>query len=87
MLTVTDAAVRHMAEVLYQSDADDEMAIRFVQEGRTIVPKLDKERPGDATYDHEGSTVLLLDENVFALLENRTVDIQDTEDGTQLIIF
>lgn len=87
MLTVTDAAVCHMAEVLYKSDAADEMAIRFVQEGRTIVPKLDHARPGDATYEYAGTTVLLLDKNIFALLENRTVDIEDTEEGPQLIIF
>lgn len=87
MLTVTDAAVRHMAEVLYKSDASDETAIRFVQEGRTIVPRLDQERPGDATYEYAGNTVLLLAEDIVALLENRTLDIEDTEDGPQLTIF
>jgi Fe-S cluster assembly iron-binding protein IscA len=87
MLTVTDNAVRHMAEILYKSDAADEMAIRFVQEGHTIVPRLDQERPGDATYEYAGSTVLLLAEDIVALLENRTLDIDDTEDGPKLIIF
>lgn len=87
MLTVTDTAVCHLAEILYGCEAADGMAIRFVREGRTITPRLDRERPGDATYEHEGSTVLLLDENVFALLENKTLDVQDTDDGEQLIIF
>ena len=86
MLTVTENAVRHLAELLSNADAAEEEAIRFVREGRTITPKLDCERPGDTTYEHEGNTVLLLDENVFALLGDRTLDVQDTDDGPQLTI-
>lgn len=86
MLNVTDAAVRHLAEILRNTDAPDEAAIRFVLEGRTITPKLDHERAGDATYEYAGSTVLLLAEDIVAELGGRTLDVQDAENGPQLIL-
>ena len=86
MLTVTDAAVRHLAEILYDCEAADGMAIRFVHEGRTITPKLDHKRPGDTTYEHEGSAVLLLGEDVAEEINDKTLDIKDTDDGPQLIL-
>jgi hypothetical protein len=86
MLTVTDDAARHLAEILHTAEATGDTAIRFVREGRTISPTLDRERPGDVTYAYAGITVLLLDENVVAELADRTLDVQDSDDGPQLIL-
>lgn len=87
MFTVTDDAARLLAELLYEADTtDSDSAIRFVREGRTISPTLDCERPGDATYEYAGTTVLLLDKDTVAEFEDRTLDVQDTEEGLQLII-
>lgn len=87
MLTVTDDAARFLAELLYESDTTDtKSAIRFVREGRTINPILDQERPGDVTYGYAGITVLLLDEDVVAEFEDKTLDVEDTEEGLQLIL-
>jgi Fe-S cluster assembly iron-binding protein IscA len=86
MFTVTDAACGHLAGLLYSANAPDEAVIRFVLEGHAITPTLDQERPDDTTYEYAGSTVLVLDEHTEALLENRTLDVQDTDDGPRLII-
>lgn len=87
MLTVTDDAVRHLAELLYDADAVDyNSAIRFVHEEGMIVPTLDHERPGDATYEYAGCTVLLLDEDIAAELGDGTLDVQDTDDGPRLTL-
>ena len=77
----------HLAELLYEADTTDaKSAIRFVREGHTINPILDHERPGDATYGYAGITVLLLDEDVIAEFEDKTLDVEDTEEGLQLIL-
>jgi Fe-S cluster assembly iron-binding protein IscA len=86
MLTVTEAACGHLAGLLYNANASDEAAIRFVFEGNRITPTLDQERPDDTTYEYAGSTVLVLDEHVVALLNNRTLDVQDADDGPQLVL-
>jgi Fe-S cluster assembly iron-binding protein IscA len=87
MLTVTDAACGHLAGLLHNAiNAPDEAAIRFVVEGHTITPTLDQERPDDTTYEYAGSTVLVLDEHVVALLDDRTLDVQESDDGPQLVL-
>jgi Fe-S cluster assembly iron-binding protein IscA len=86
MLTVTEAACGHLAGLLDNANAPDNAAIRFVLEGRTITPTLDEERPDDTTYEYAGSTVLVLDERIVGLLDNRTLDVQDTDDGPQLVL-
>jgi Fe-S cluster assembly iron-binding protein IscA len=86
MLTVTEAACGHLAGLLYGANAPDEAVIRFVLEGRTITPTLDQEHPDDTTYEYAGSTVLVLDEHTGALLANRTLDVQDSDDGPQLVL-
>lgn len=86
MLTVTESACGHLAGLLYSANAPDEAAIRFVVEGNRITPTVDQERPDDTTYEYAGSPVLVLDEHVVALLDNRTLDVQDTDDGPQLVL-
>jgi|TARA_Y100000294_G_scaffold8360_1_gene7903 Fe-S cluster assembly iron-binding protein IscA len=47
---------------------------------------LDGEKPGDATLVHEGKTVLVIDEDVSQSLSNKTLDVEDSEEGLQLTI-
>jgi Fe-S cluster assembly iron-binding protein IscA len=82
MLTVTDAAVAHLAEMLKQQDTPEDVAVRFVCEAQGIALQHDNEREGDTTFQHEGQTVLLLDAQVSELLAEHTLDV----DGAKLTL-
>jgi len=82
MLTVTDAAKTHLAQILDEHKLPADVAVRFVVEGQGITLKQDNKRPGDATFQHEGRTVLLLDSKVSELLTEDTLDV----DGAKLTL-
>jgi hypothetical protein len=78
MLTVTEAAGAHLAQLLEQRNAPGDIAIRFVCEGQGIALRQDSERPGDTTFQHEGRTVLLLDAQVSELVAAQTLELEGT---------
>lgn len=84
MLTVTDNAGKHMANLLENANAPDEASLRFVVDGDSLGLTIDQPQDGDQTFEHDGRTVLLLDEKVGQLLDERTLDVQDTDDGARL---
>lgn len=86
MLTLTDAAGAHLTQVLMNANAAAETAVRFISEADRLVPKLDNQRPGDTTFDHDGKTVLVLDTDVADTLANRTLDVTDTNAGPRLYL-
>ncbi|MFQ5804820.1 MAG: hypothetical protein ACE5I3_00045 [Phycisphaerae bacterium] len=76
MLTVTEDAGARLAQMLTQENLPEEVAIRLVREGGGVGMQPDSERPGDATFEHNGRLVLLLDEQVSRLLANDTLDVE-----------
>jgi Fe-S cluster assembly iron-binding protein IscA len=79
MLTVTEAASAHLAQLLEQHDLPEDVAVRLVSEGQGIALEQDSERAGDTTFQHEGRTVLLLDADLSRLLDENTLDFEGTE--------
>ena len=86
MLTVTESAEQHLNDILKQNDAPDDAALRFVVEGQSLGLTRGKESPGDQKFEHDGKTVLLLDEQVAGLLDERTLDTEKTEEGARLAL-
>lgn len=79
MLTVTEAAGAHLAQLLAQHGLPDDVAVRLVSEGQGIALQQDSERAGDTTFQHEDRTVLLLDADVSQLLDENTLDLEGTK--------
>lgn len=84
MLTVTETAGAHLSEMLTQVNAPEDMAVRVVIEEDGLALKLDSETDGDATFDHAGKTVLVLDGPVSELLDDKTLDVEDEGEGPKL---
>jgi len=82
MLTITDAAGARLAEILQERNAPDEVAVRLVYDGQNLAMQADSSRPGDETFEHEGRTVLLLDDQLSGLLAEQTLDA----DGENLML-
>lgn len=76
MLTLTEAAGARLVEILAQEGLPAEVSIRLLPEGDGIGMQADHERPGDATIEHGGRVVLLLDEQMTQLLNNDTLDVE-----------
>ncbi len=79
MLTLTEAAGARLAQILDEERLPVEVAFRFVKEEDGIAMRPDTARPGDATFEHEGRTVLLLDEQVSGLLAAETLVVNDCD--------
>jgi hypothetical protein len=87
MLTLTEAAGAHLAKMLVEAEAAYDVAVRIVRVPSGWTLRKDSAVPGDATLDHEGRTVLMLDEQVSAMLSDKTVDVENGEDGPKFALF
>ncbi|MFG0276313.1 MAG: hypothetical protein ACF8QF_14800 [Phycisphaerales bacterium] len=87
MLTVTDNALTHLAGMLDNVEgAPDDAAIRLIAQPQGLGLAVDTPNDGDNTVDQNGKTVLLLDEQISTMLDGRTLDLQQTEQGAALSI-
>jgi hypothetical protein len=86
MLMISETAGEYLTAILDNANAAEETAVRFVLEGNTLTPQLDNARPGDATFDHDGRQILVLDEQVSQVLADSTLDVQATDEGPRLVL-
>lgn len=76
MLTVTDAAGECLAEILASSP--EGVVIRFSSESGSVVPRIDRPQPEDATFEHDNRTVLVLDQEASSVFGDKMLDVRDT---------
>jgi Fe-S cluster assembly iron-binding protein IscA len=86
MVTVTDAAGAHLAQLLSQVEAQQDVVIRLVIDERDIMPTMDQPRVGDTAFSYKGKTVLVLDAFVVQAMADHTLDVQEAEDGCKIIL-
>jgi Fe-S cluster assembly iron-binding protein IscA len=84
MLTVTDDARAHLATILDQNDIPQEQAVRLLvgPNGLGLAPDMPKDE--DAAFDHAGRTVLVIEPSIADQLDGRTMDVEQTDQGTQI---
>ncbi|MFQ5694152.1 MAG: hypothetical protein ACE5IM_14085 [Nitrospinota bacterium] len=86
MLTMTESAGAHLSQMLTAVEAPENTAVRIIVEGEGLGLTLDNERSGDSTFEHEGKTVLLLDDPMSNLLTDKTLDVEDKGEGPKLAL-
>lgn len=86
MLNITTPAAEHLAKLLDEADAPEGTAARFVVEQEGLVLQVDSPREDDQTIEHEGKPLLVLDAQVAELLDDKTLALEETEDGPTLAI-
>lgn len=84
MLTVTDEATQYLREKLKKESAPG--AFRIVETEEAYRFTLDEAKEGDQVFEHEGKNYLLLDTEVGEALSSATLDVQESPEGTQLIL-
>ncbi|MGE5336549.1 MAG: hypothetical protein ACM3PU_01900 [Gemmatimonadota bacterium] len=83
-MVMTQAAAGYLSNVLDNSEAPQELAVRLMVDDEGLTAVIDEERPGDTIFHHDGRKVLLLDDHASEALTARTLDLRPTEDGQRL---
>jgi Fe-S cluster assembly iron-binding protein IscA len=88
MLTVTEKAASHLKQMLEEAEAPEDKCVRVSvsAEGQNLALTLGSREPGDRTYEHEGRTVLVVDEELAQRLDERKVDVDGAGDKAQLVL-
>lgn len=86
MLTVTDAACAFLAELLTEADAPEGVAIRFIIEEQGLAMRLDNHHDGDDSFNHGERLVLLVDEEMSVILDEKTLDVEESDEGPKLAL-
>lgn len=86
MVTVTDAAGAHLARLLEQAQVPDDTAVRLLLDASHVVPQIDQARPGDTVFSYAGKTILLLDELTVRSMQDKTLDVQNSDDGPKIVL-
>lgn len=84
MFTVTDDARAHLKTILEDNNVPDEQSVRLFLGSNGLGLTPDAENEQDTTFDHDGRTVLVVDQTLAEQLGERTMDIEQTEGGPQI---
>jgi len=87
MITVTERAKEELKLILIASKAAPEEGLRLLPspDGRFALG-IDTEMSGDQVVEYEGYKVLLVGIEYFKILDGKTVNCQDTREGTVLFV-
>ena len=87
MIDVTVCARQELKKIL-SSKVDNSYAfLRLIARGQgRLGLGIDIESPGDEVVEYEGSGLLLVEHELAESLKGVTIDVDDTPDGTQLVI-
>jgi Fe-S cluster assembly iron-binding protein IscA len=87
MLSVTEGAKQMLKEALAAKTDDPELGLKLVaNESGQFTLVLAQGKEGDQVVEHEGSKVLLIDGELSALLDGRTLDSWDSDKGRYLTV-
>ena len=87
MITVTERAKKELKGLLITSGAGPDEGLRLLPEpGGRFILGIDTEMSGDQVVEYEGYKVLLVGIEYFQTLDGKTVDCQETIEGTVLCL-
>lgn len=87
MITVTERAKEELKAMLIAAEAEPDEGLRLLpRPDSRFELMLGTELSGDQVVEYEGAKVLLVGIEYFKLFETKTVDCQDTMDGTVLFV-
>lgn len=86
MLNITEPAADHLAKLLDEAEAPEGTAARFIASEEGLSLQVDSPKPEDQTIEHGGKTLLVMEPQVAELLDDKTLALEDTDDGPALTI-
>jgi Fe-S cluster assembly iron-binding protein IscA len=87
MIGVTERAKKELREILTNNVDHPEACLRLrVNDQGQLGLGIDIEMPGDEIVEYEGSKLLLVEQGLANNLENIAIDVEDSNEGSQLVI-
>lgn len=87
MISVTEHAKQVLKTILIDAEAGPEEGLRLLPNPNgEFVLTLGRQLPGDQVVEYEGFKVLLVGIEYFRMLNGKTVDCLETEDGEVLFV-
>ena len=87
MINITDRARKELKKMLASSVDNWYARLRLVsREQGSLGLGIDIEMPGDEVVEYEGAGVLVVEQGLAANLEGIILDVEDTTEGTQLVL-
>ena len=87
MIGTTERARQELKKLLEAQTEEAKACLRLVvNEQGQLMLVVDTKREGDKEVEHEGATVMVLGEDLAGELEGITIDVEDTTEGSRLIV-
>ena len=87
MIDVTERAIQELKRILFSKADLPQARLRLTANGEGgLGLGLDIDMPNDRVVEHEGLTVLVVEERLANSLNGITLDVEDTLEGPQLVI-
>ena len=87
MIGITQRAKDELKRMLTDNTDNCQAGLRLIDRGEgKLGLGVDIEMPGDHVVEHEGLKVLLVNEQLAGLLSGITIDAEDTNEGTELVL-
>ena len=87
MVDVTERARKELKRILTSTVDNSYALLRLVaSEQGNLSLGIDIELPGDEVLKHQGSGLLLVEHELATRLEGIAIDVDETEEGTQIVI-
>ncbi len=87
MVNVTVRAREELKRLLYANVDMSQARLRLIDRGQgNLGFGIDIELPGDESVEHDGSTVLIINPELARNLNEITIDVDDTPEGSELVI-
>jgi len=87
MIGVTERAKSELKTILTKNVDNPQACLRLkANDQNNLGVGIDVEMPGDKVIEYEGSPLLVVEKELADNLDHLTIDVEDTEEGSQLII-
>ena len=87
MIEVTERAAKKLKNILSESVDMPQARLRLIDRGQEKLGLgIDIEASTDYIVEHEGSTVLIVGQELATRINDITLDVEDTPDGNEFIL-
>ena len=84
MFSMTGAAGAHFTRLLERDEMPEDAVVMLEQEEDKLTLRIGEAHPRDSTFAHEGRTVLVVRDQLCQELADKTLDVEDTDEGSRL---
>jgi len=87
MVGVTKAGLTELKKILDEHTDNTQAGLRLTtDQSGTLGLTIDVETAEDQVLEHEGSKLLIIEQNLAASLEGITIDVEESPEGSRLVI-